>query len=336
LGRKPLRLAFVVPWREKGEWIWTHLPPGEFEAEVISAMPSRRRTPYVGEALELARHRATLDRFDVIFAWEMRCALAVALLRRLTGRRQAYFVPVGPILKGALHSVLPLVRWLLADAAQIICFSSAECDAYAEILRLPRERFVFLPTPWRGDEVECDRDNGYILALGRSARDFGTLLRAVRGTDLPVVLVTDSPATVGDESVPPNVCVRYNTGEAETEDLVAGATMHCIPLRPVGYSAGQTVLLRAMAKAKAVVVTDTPGVRDYVENDETAVLVPPSDEVALRRELCRLWSDSTERHRIGSNAARRVRQEFGFGQFAESLSRMATEMAAGTEREQQC
>jgi len=285
--------------------------------------------PYVGEFLELVRRRENLDRFDVVFAWEMRCALAVAL-RRLMGQRRAQFVPVGPILKGRLRHALPLVRWLLADAARIVCFSSAECDAYAMLLRLPRERFIFLPTPWRDDEVETERDDGYILALGRSARDYPTLLRAVRGTDLPVLLVADGPAALGSESVPPNVCVRYKTGEAETEDLIAGATLHCIPLRSVGYSAGQTVLLRAMAKGKAVVVTDTPGVRDYVGNGKTAIFVPPSDEAALRDALCRLWHDREERRRIGQNAARRVREEFGFGRFANRLAAIAEELA--TER----
>jgi len=309
-----------------------HLPPGEYEAQVISAAPARKRTPYIGEFVELVRRRENLDRFDVVFAWEMRCALAVALLRRLTGQRQAYIVPVGPILKGWLRRALPLVRWLLADAAGIVCFSSAECDAYAKLLQLPRERFVFVPTPWRDDEVESDWDNGYILALGRSARDYPTLLRAVRGTDLPVVLVTDGPTTLGGEFVPPNVRIRYNTGDAETDDLIAGATLHCIPLRSVGYSAGQTVLLRAMAKSKAGVVTDTPGICDYVENGKTALLVPPGDEAALRDALCRLWHDREERRRLGENATRRVREKFGFGRFANRLVAMAAELAAGRER----
>lgn len=336
MGGRPLRLAFVVPWRETGHWVWSHLPSAKYDAEVIAVAPHRPGIPYLGEFLELLKRRDEVSRFDVVFAWELRCAVAIALLRRLRGDRHTAWVSVGPILKGPLLLVLPFLRWLLADAARIVCFSSAECGAYARSLRLPRDRFDFIPTPWQADETAGDRDGGFILALGRSARDFPTLLRAVRGTDLKVVVVTDRPQTLGGEPIPDNVSIRYNTEPAETEELIATATVHCVPLRAVPYSAGQTVLLRAMAKGKSVVITDTLGTRDYVVNNRTAILVPPGDEAALRVALCRLWSDATERRRIGRNASHWVREEFGFRRFAERLAAIAEEVTAGTEREQSC
>ena len=308
-------MAFVVPWPERGTWIWGTLPPDTpHTTQIIPAAPKantffdkHRLPPYVSEWYHVLRQRRRLTIQDVVFCWEMRCSLAVALL--LGGRTKTKLVVVGPILKGPLLRVLPVVRLLLARAERIVCFSRAECDDYARLLKLPRDRFVFLPTPWLSDETESERDDGYILALGQSNRDYATLLEAVRGTDLPVVIVAGNESALGGVEVPPNVSVCYNTGHDETNTLIARAAFHCIPLHAAGYSAGQTVLLRAMACGKAVVVSDTPGIRDYVRDGETALLVPPADVPALRAALFHLWTNADERKRIGSkrrpNRARR-------------------------------
>jgi glycosyltransferase involved in cell wall biosynthesis len=135
---------------------------------------------------------------------------------------------------------------------------------------------------------------------------------------------------LGEVPVPPNVTIHYNTGHQQTIDLIANATLHCIPLYPTDFSAGQTVLLRAMARGKAVVVTETPGIRDYVRDGENAVLVPPGDAEALRSALTRLWNDAGERQRIGTSAAQTVRREFGFENFTTKLATIAREITGTT------
>lgn len=326
-----MRLAFAIPWRDRGKWLWEYLPPG-WEGDLLFAAPEpesfwekHRLPPYLGEWFHLATRRVEWNTYDTIFAWELRSALAVALLRRFAGKHRSCFIPVGPILKGGILKALPLVRWLLSDAEQIVCFSSVECETNSQLLKMPREKFVFLPTPWLSDETPTDEDNGFILALGQSNRDYGTLIKAARGTDLPIVIVAGNASALGGEELPANVTVRYNTGHDETNELIASATFHCIPLHPVDFSSGQTVLLRAMSRGKAVIVSDTPGVRDYVQNSETAVLVPPEDAESLRAALLRLWNETTERKRIGGNAAKAVQEEFGFPRFTERLLELVQE-----------
>lgn len=324
-----MHLGFAVPWPDEGSWLWEFLPPG-VSGDLLLAAPSpgtHKLPPYIGEWIHLARRGYDLSRYEVVFAWELRSALAVALLRRRVPRtRRPHFVAVGPILKGPLLRALPVVRHLLADADKIVCFSRAECDDNARLLRLPRDRFLFLPTPWRADEEISQKDDGFLLALGQSNRDYPTLLRAVRGTDLPVTIVAANPTALGGVEASPNVTVRYNTGHHETNELIARATLHCIPLHNTAYSSGQTVLLRAMARGKAVVVSNTPGVRDYVRNGETAVIVPPGDAGALCAALTHLWHDEGARRRIGQNGAKEVREEFGFARFTERLVSLAHDL----------
>jgi len=329
---RAVRLAFVIPWRDRGGWVWEYLRDQHYCGDLLFAAPEpgafldRRRwlPPYIAELVHLAARRPHLDAYDVLFAWELRTALAVAVLRRFqSASRRAAFVPVGPILKGPANRALPLVRWLLRDADRIVCFSRAECETQARLLSLPAERFLFVPTPWRADEPVAQEDGRYILALGHSGRDYPLLLDAVRGTDLPVVIVARSPSDLGAGTVPQNVTVRYNTGHHETNALIAGATFHVIPLQDTDYSAGQTVLLRAMARGKAVVVTSTVGVRDYVRDGETAVLVPPGNVEALRTALQGLWNDAQTQGRIGRAAVEAAKETSGFPQFARHLVEIA-------------
>ena len=310
---KPEALTFLVPWPETDDWAFRYLPEG-FAGKVIGG-PTGGGTPYLQEFAHLARRRRELEGADVIFAWELRTALAAAILRRRGVEKRARFVIVGPILKNPVRRAIPLISRLLADADHLACFSRAERDAYPALLNLPAARFSFVPTPWRHDEIVSSQNDGYILALGDSSRDYDTLRRAVQGTDLPLRIVD-----------------RHNrVSGAEADDLVARSTLNVVPLRAgIDYSAGQSALLRAMAVGKTVIVSDTPGVRDYVVHDKTAVLVPPGDADALRNALLSLGKNEPERRRIGQNAARVVREEFGFPTFAARMAAIATDIA--TER----
>lgn len=322
-----MRLAFAIPWRDLGAWLFEHLP-AEHTGELLFAAPepnpdrsprASKLPPYLAEFFCLLGRGYRLAHYDTVFTWELRCALATLLLRRLQ-RAKTPVIVVGPILKGGVRKLLPLLRPLLADAAKIVCFSSAERDDYAALLRLPVERFVFLPTPWAApDDVPAPTDGGFVLALGQSNRDYATLFRAVAGLELPATVVAADETPFGGEVPPPNVTVRFNTDHHVTNALIASARLHVIPLHPTGFSSGQTVLLRAMAAHKPCIVSRVAGVTDYIDENQTAVLVPPHDPEALREALTMLWDNPAERVRLGENAAQAVAERFGFAGFLKHL-----------------
>ena len=141
----------------------------------------------------------------------------------------------------------------------------------------------------------------------------------VKGLEIPVTVVAADEAPFGGETPPENVTVRFNTDHNTTNALIASARLHLIPLHPTGFSSGQTVLLRAMAAHKACIVTAVPGVTDYIEENQTAVLVNPHDVSALREALLQLWDNVGERERLGTNAAQAVAERFGFAGFMKHL-----------------
>lgn len=322
-----MRLAFVLPWAEHSGrlWAWSYLPES-VEGYLFFAAPDHTATgpgetklpPYLAEYKFLSGRKPDFSKYDVVFAWELRSALAVSLLLgKIPTAKRPRFVAVGPILKGSILKLLPVIRPLLARAENIVCFSEAERELQARQLNLPIERFLFWPTPYtQDDDAPTPTDGGFALALGQSNRDYGTLLRAVEGTDIPLTVVAGDESALGGVAPGANVTVKYNTGHHETMGLIASARFHIIPLHNAGFSSGQTVLLRAQFSEKACIVSDTPGVRDYVKDGETALLVPPGDADALRIALLRLWGDKTLRTRLGQSAKSYAESEFGLSGFA--------------------
>ncbi|TKB26131.1 glycosyltransferase family 4 protein [Desulfopila sp. IMCC35006] len=70
------------------------------------------------------------------------------------------------------------------------------------------------------------------------------------------------------------------------------------------------VLIEAAASGRAVVTTDVPGCRDAVVQDETGILVPPRDAVALADAIQHLLEDTELCKRMGLAGRRLAERKF--------------------------
>jgi glycosyltransferase involved in cell wall biosynthesis len=62
-----------------------------------------------------------------------------------------------------------------------------------------------------------------------------------------------------------------------------------VPLNSVLYAAGVTGIPEAMACSKAIIVSISPGIRDYIEDGVGGYLAPPNDPEALAKAILKLW-----------------------------------------------
>ncbi len=67
-------------------------------------------------------------------------------------------------------------------------------------------------------------------------------------------------------------------------------------------------LFEAMASARAIVASDLPSLREVLENEENALLVPPGDPEALATSIQRLAKDPGLAKRLAERAAMDVRR----------------------------
>jgi glycosyltransferase involved in cell wall biosynthesis len=198
----------------------------------------------------------------------------------------------------------------------IINYSSAQMEIGADRLGVPREKLHHALQPvderfWRPQETPVEE---LICSVGAEARDYGTLVEAVRGLDVRVELAVGTTVLkTGDLATdlaaalrpivapgrPPNVELRQQVDQLELRELYARSRFAVVPTEDVEFDAGVTTIAEAMAMGKAVVVSRAHGQVDLVREGQTGLYVPPDDPRALRVAIEHLLAHPAEAERMG-------------------------------------
>ena len=95
-------------------------------------------------------------------------------------------------------------------------------------------------------------------------------------------------------------------------------------------AAGLDTYLAAMALGKVVVVSESPGARDYIDDRSTGLLVPAGDSAALGHALRWALDPAHEEDaaRLGARAAEVARTELSYDRYVSRLLDVAEEAAA--------
>ncbi|ARC57716.1 Putative glycosyltransferase EpsD [Frondihabitans sp. 762G35] len=93
------------------------------------------------------------------------------------------------------------------------------------------------------------------------------------------------------------------------------------------HASGHVVALEAMAVGRAVVLTRTPGIEDYVDDGRTGFLVPVGDAEALAERLLRTLEDRSLAVRLGQAARRSVEEDLTLRHFVDRLAGFALSVA---------
>lgn len=162
----------------------------------------------------------------------------------------------------------------------------------------------------------------YIVSGGLELRDYETLIEAVRGLPLQVVIGAGSPWShvrfAYDQTLPPNVRVSSFT-PVELRELYRKAAFVVVPVKPTLRACGMNVVLEAWAMEKGVILTRTIGQLDYAKDSETVLLVKPGDVQDLRRKIVYLLEHPQEAERLGRNGRSYVDRELNLDRFLDSL-----------------
>lgn len=164
--------------------------------------------------------------------------------------------------------------------------------------------------------------NGPILAIGDDVgRDFDTFMRAIHDLDIDVIVKTRRPLLEipGRRARVKKISERLSF--TELRDLYDGAAFVVVPLRETLNVSGVGSILEAMAMAKAVVVSDNPPLRDYFENQKTALVAPVGDAQAMREAIAHLKRDPEKRQALGQGGRAFVEKSFANPVFGARLAR---------------
>lgn len=194
------------------------------------------------------------------------------------------------------------------------------------------DRTVFTPYAWTVDEATRGApitDDGFAFAGGDSIRDHGLLMEAATRTSSPVVVATrDMPPELKQRATP-NVDVASVPAQRFDELLRSCRVAVVALLSTSNRSGGMQTYLNAMALGKPVIVTDSMGVRDYIEPGVTGIVVPPDDATALADAIS--WAadpaNAAELATIARRGQRDVLERFTPQRYANHLLRLAHDAA---------
>jgi hypothetical protein len=207
----------------------------------------------------------------------------------------------------------------VVDSPRVVycVLSSAELELFPRTWGVDPRRVVFTPFCVTLAEREATGDDGSVFAGGESLRDYAPLLAAARGLPARVTIASGSVAGPMPENVVAGRISHERFGE-----LLRRCRVVVVPLaRGIERSAGQQTYLNAMAAGKLVIVTDSPGARDYVDDRVTGLVVPPGDPAEMRRALewCLDDANAAEHDAVRRRAAEQARSRFGLDAYFERL-----------------
>ncbi len=296
-----------------------------------AVMASRRTVP--AQLIEAFLHRR---RYRNIVARADRLGLPLAgLFKLFRSRRDLVLVSVWLSRRKKAMFLRPLA--VHSHLKAIVNYSSVQMRYAADQLGVPMQKLhhVLMQADerfWRHDGRPAEN---LICAVGAEARDYATLLEAVRGLDVQVeIAVGIAVFRSGDQGLdlgptvrpllasdlPPNVRIRQQLNPRALRELYARALIVVVPLRDVDFDAGGTVICEAMMMGKPVVLTRARGQADFIRHGETGVYVPPGDPEALRRALEDLLAHPEECDRMGKAAERFARAELGLDKWVATVA----------------
>jgi glycosyltransferase involved in cell wall biosynthesis len=299
--------------------------------------------------------------YDVILTDGEHIGIPLALLMKVFGSRVAH-VTIGHRLSASKKR--PFFRWLRVHShiSRIALHSRRQYELAIDELGLPSDKLALLPYQadtnfWTPQVVPEER---MICSAGLEFRDYPTLVKAVEGLDVKVVIGAASHwskrrNTAADAQPAANVQVdRFDY--FALRDLYSRAAIVVVPLDDVDFQAGITTILEAMAMAKPVVVTHSIGQTDVVEDrrqitrgvqprsrpesllrqaaaeagivlEPNGFYVPPNDPGALRRAIEYLLERPAERARLGAAGRQTIERLADLDQYVARLSALVAEAA---------
>jgi glycosyltransferase involved in cell wall biosynthesis len=315
---------------------------GAMGADLLDVVAARRQSRRLGSVIERFGGVGALlawtcwrqrRRYDAIVTDGEQVGLPLALLFKLSPRRSCVHVMIAHVMSVPKKMLLFRLGRLGRAIDLVIVYSSWQCDFLIEHLgpdKVCRSHFMvdtrfFVPNTSPPQRMIC--------AAGLELRDYPTLMEAVRGVDVRVVLAAASPwskrsSNADTPDVPANVEV-CKLGFQDLRQLYSDAAIVVVPLQDVDFQAGITTILEAMAMGKPVICTRTRGQTDVVIDGVNGVYVPPASVESLRLAIVDLLDDPDRRARLGEGGRNFVEAECDVTTYADRIADATLGVIAG-------
>jgi len=268
---------------------------------------------------------STLREFDVVFTDGEHIGIPLALAMCAGGLRTPHLMIAHNPTSRAKRSFLRL-HPVQSRISRILIHSASQFGTASDVLAIPVAKLKLTAYGvdtgfWCPEAVD---ERALLVAPGRDHRDHQTLATACRSFPHQVFVTGASAHSPNAAFTKPlSWPTNFHFGTVDyiaLRQLYREATLVVVPLLPGDTPAGITTVLEAMAVGKAVIASDTAGLRGVIEHGVTGLLVPPGDAAALHAAILQLISAPYERARLGANARKVAAARCGLDTYCDALA----------------
>jgi glycosyltransferase involved in cell wall biosynthesis len=201
-----------------------------------------------------------------------------------------------------------LLKKYLRRVDRFVVASTIERTLYSEYFELEIDRIDLLlwgiqPPLRELTQAARFSDEQYICAIGSQARDYDTLMEAMRRLPRIKLVVVATPDSLPRTLLPANVKVLTNIPIADAMNVLAHSMFMVLPLRDSKVPCGHVTAVSAMHMGKAILSTDSTGLSDYLVDGDNAVFFSPGNSKQLAEKIERLFSQPLLCQRLGAVAS---------------------------------
>lgn len=144
-------------------------------------------------------------------------------------------------------------------------------------LGIDKEKIVVLPfgIPDIYEKYKNSKTNvneKYVLAIGRSNRDYEWLIEEWKSIDFPLWIISDTYRH--KDELPGNIKIIDNIAGDKQFPYIANCSFLILPIKDGDICSGDTVLLTAMSFKKTVIVTNHSTLAEmYIKGDDNGIIV---------------------------------------------------------------
>jgi glycosyltransferase involved in cell wall biosynthesis len=306
----------ATPFLQPGKWRWYEphyadrvrweffhpIPGNRLERSIVRPDLALMRSCW--HAVRAARRGGA----KLLITHDPRTAFRCATLMRMTGSRLPHVAWSFNFTRLPVGLGRRMMAQAFADVDRFVVFSTMERELYGEVFGIPAEKVdvVF----WGAGEPTVTQPEApiepgeYICAVGGNARDYPLLMAAMtRLPDIPLVAVM-RPGNAAELTIPPHVRMRVNLPLGEAHNITKYSRFMVLPLAGSEVPCGHVTLVTAMHLGKAFIVTDSSGVRDYVQEGVNSLTFEAHSVESLAGRIRELWDDPERCARLGTSGRR--------------------------------
>ncbi len=169
-----------------------------------------------------------------------------------------------------------------------------------------------------------------ICSAGMEWRDYPTLIEAVRSQNVELRIGAFSPWSrskniLNRGDIPPNVSI-HQYSYSELRDLYESCSLVVVPILQTDFQAGITGIIEAMSMGKPVIITQTIGLPDILQNDRNSILVPAGNVEDMRRAILDLLNNPAKAARLGKQARKDVEESLTLNNWVERIANIVVKM----------